>query len=396
MRRVILHLDMDAFFAAVEEMDNPSLRGKPVVVGADPKGGRGRGVVSTANYEARKYGIHSAMPISEAYRRCPHAVFLPVRGHRYAEISRQIMAILRQYTPLVEPLSIDEAFLDLTHTLRIHGDPVAVAREIKSRIRREVGDLTASIGIAPNKFLAKIASDLEKPDGLVVVGEDQIEAFLWPLPVSRLWGVGKKTQPVLEALGIRTIGHLARFPKEELVERFGSFGAHLWELAHGVDDRPVVPASEAKQVSREHTFEQDVGDLEVVERTLLALVDRVTRTLRDEGVRGRTVTLKIRLEDFSTFTRSRTLSEPTDRFAVVAEVARDLLHRFRREGKRVRLIGVGVSNLERGARQLSLFDEKEPEEAADDVVDLVRKRFGEQAIRRAAALGRNERERDDG
>ena len=396
MRRVILHLDMDAFFAAVEEMDNPSLRGKPVVVGADPKGGRGRGVVSTANYEARKYGIHSAMPISEAYRRCPHAVFLPVRGHRYAEISRQIMAILRQYTPLVEPLSIDEAFLDLTHTLKIHGDPVAVAREIKSRIRREVGDLTASIGIAPNKFLAKIASDLEKPDGLVVVGEDQIEAFLWPLPVSRLWGVGKKTQPVLEALGIRTIGDLARFPKEELVEHFGSFGARLWELAHGVDDRPVVPASEAKQVSREHTFEQDVGDLEVVERTLLALVDRVTRTLRDEGVRGRTVTLKIRLEDFSTFTRSRTLSEPTDRFAVVAEVARDLLHRFRREGKRVRLIGVGVSNLERGARQLSLFDEKEPEEAADDVVDLVRKRFGEQAIRRAAALGRNERERDDG
>ncbi len=387
-KRVILHLDMDAFFAAVEEMDNPTLRGKPVVVGADPKGGRGRGVVSTANYEARKYGISSAMPISEAYRRCPHAVFLPVRGARYRQVSERIMAILRGYTPLVEPLSIDEAFLDLTPTLKLHGDPVRVAREIKRRIREEVGDLTASVGIAPNKFLAKIASDLEKPDGLVVVPVERVEEFLRPLPVARLWGVGKKTQPLLEKLGIRTIGDLARFPRDELVQRFGAWGIRLWELAHGMDDRPVVPASPAKSISQETTFEQDVDDVELLERTLLELVDHVTREMRDADVRGRTVTLKIRLEDFSTFTRSRTLSEATNAFAPVAKVVLDLFRRFDRRGQKVRLVGVGISNLERGGRQLSLFDAETSGDRADRVVDLVRHRFGEKAIHRGAPVKR--------
>ncbi len=395
MGRIIFHIDMDAFFAAIEELDNPSLRGKPVVVGADPKGGRGRGVVSTANYEARKYGIHSAMPISEAYRRCPHAVFLPVRGERYHEVSRTIMSLLREYTPLVEPVSIDEAFLDMTHSPRLFGPVEQVAMDLKRRIREVTGGLTASVGVAPNKFLAKVASDLEKPDGLVVVPEEGVEDFLWPLPVSRLWGVGERTEPLLESLGIRTIGDLARYPREELVRRFGAWGHQLWELAHGRDDRPVVPTWRAKSISQEHTFERDVDDPEVMTQTLVDLVDGVTRQMRDEGVRGRTVTLKIRLEDFSTFTRSRTLDEPTNRFSEVSRVVLELFERFDRRGQKVRLLGVGVSNFERGGRQLTFLEqlEEEHKDKVDEIVDLVRRKFGESAIRRGVVLRPRKRKR---
>ncbi|MDZ7373105.1 MAG: DNA polymerase IV [candidate division KSB1 bacterium] len=392
MGRIIFHIDMDAFFAAIEELDNPNLRGKPVVVGADPKGGKGRGVVSTANYEARKYGIRSAMPISEAYRRCPHAVFLPVRGERYHEVSRQIMALLKQYTPLLEPVSIDEAYLDMTHSPRLFGPPEQVAREIKKRIREVTGGLTASVGVAPNKFLAKVASDLQKPDGLVVVPEDRIEEFLWPLPVGRLWGVGERTEPILESLGLRTIGDVARTSPEELVRRFGSWGYQLWELAHGRDNRPVVPTWKAKSISQETTFERDIDDEEAMVQTLLYLADGVTRQLRDEGLRGRTITVKIRLEDFSTFTRSQSLEVPTDRFADVSRVVLDLFRRFDRRGQRVRLLGVGVSNFEREHRQLTFLDQlEESRDRVDEIIDLVRRKFGESSIQRGITAGRGKR-----
>jgi len=384
MARIIFHIDMDAFFAAIEELDNPALRGKPVVVGADPKGGRGRGVVSTANYEARKYGIRSAMPISEAYRRCPDAVFLPVRGERYHQVSRQIMSLLKEYTPLVEPVSIDEAYLDMTHSPKLFGPPEEVAREIKRRIRETTGGLTASVGVGPNKLVAKIASDLQKPDGLVIVPEDQVRQFLWPLPIGHLWGVGKRTEPVLEGMGIRTIGDLARYPQDELVRRFGSWGYQLWELAQGRDDRPVTPVWKAKSISQEKTFESDVDDPEVMVATILELADGVTRQLRDEGVQGRTITLKIRLEDFSTFTRSQSLEVPTDRFADISRIALELFHRFDRRGQKVRLLGVGMSNFERGMKQLTFLDQLgDRDDRVDRVIDLVRKKFGESAIRRA-------------
>ncbi len=385
MGRVILHLDMDAFFAAIEEHDHPELRGKPVVVGADPKGGRGRGVVSTCSYEARAFGIRSAMPISQAYRLCPQAVFLPVRGERYTEVSAQVMQILGQFSPMVEQVSIDEAFADLTGTERVLGPPRQVGLRIKQDVHRLTG-LTASVGIAPNKFIAKIASDLQKPDGLVVVEEGEITDFLWPLPVSKLWGVGEKTRPQLERFGLRTIGDVARQSPHFLQGRFGALGVHLWQLAHGIDDRPVVPVSAAKSMSKETTFPEDVDDPERLHATLVALADALARGMRQENLRGHTVTLKIRLEDFATFTRSRTLLEATSSSETILKVAEKLFAGFDRGQKRVRLLGIGVSGLVRdGERQLALFNEP-ARSAIDEVMDRVRERFGEQAIARASVV----------
>ena len=387
MRRVILHLDMDAFFAAVEQLDFPQHRGKPVVVGADPKGGRGRGVVSTCSYEAREFGIHSAMPISQAYKRCPHAVYLPPRGKRYSELSKKIMKILREYSPLVEQISIDEAFLDLTGTEKVRGVPREVALKIKQRIKKEIG-LTASVGIAPNKFVAKIASDLEKPDGLVIVREGEIKTFLDPLKISRLWGIGKKTEPKFREMGINTIGDLSRFSREELSTKFGKHGRHLWNLSHGIDKRAVEPYEEAKSVSNEITFENDTCDERVVNRTLLHLSDKVARRLRKDNLCGRTVTLKIRLEDFSTFTRSRTLADPVDSSETIRSVTQELFDQFDCRGLKVRLLGVGVSGItDSSGIQLSFFQEEQAEkEKIDKVMDTVREKFGEKAIARASLL----------
>ncbi len=389
MRRVILHLDMDAFFAAIEQHDHAELRGKPVVVGADPKGGKGRGVVSTCSYEARAYGVRSAMPISQAYRLCPHAVFLPVRGERYAEVSAQVMEVLGQFSPLVEQVSIDEAFVDLTGTEKLLGPARQVAEQIKLQVRQRTG-LTASVGIAPNKFIAKVASDLQKPDGLVVVEEEEVREFLWPLPVAKLWGVGEKTRQLLERLGLRTIGDVARQSPTSLAKQLGTTGLHLWRLANGIDDRPVVPTTVPKSLSRETTFERDVDDVEYLHATVVTLADMVARGLRQEKMRGCTVTLKIRLEDFSTFTRSRTLPEATDSSQLIGSTALELFRRFDCGGKKFRLLGVGVSGLVGAAgSQLSLFEHSKPDKI-DEVTDRVRMRFGEGAIFRASALGKRQ------
>jgi len=269
--RKIIHIDMDAFYAAVEQHDTPSLRGKPVVVGGDAEK---RGVVSAASYEARAYGVHSAMPTSQAKRLCPQGIFLPVRMGRYQEVSEQIFQILRVYTPLVEPLSLDESFLDVTASERLFGPAVKIAREIKQRIHESTG-LTASAGIAPNKFLAKIASDLRKPDGLVEIKPEEVQDFLRDLPISRLWGVGKTTEEVLRGMGILRVGQLATYPMEAIERKLGKFGRELVALARGEDERSVIPESEAKSISQEETFTPDLGDRETMKKVLLDQSERV-------------------------------------------------------------------------------------------------------------------------
>lgn len=381
MSRVILHIDMDSFFASVEQLDHPEYEGKPVIVGADPKGGKGRGVVSAASYEARKYGIHSAMPISRAYRLCPQGIFLPVRMDRYQEVSRKIMAILRDYSPVIEQISIDEAFLDITGSLRLFGSSEDIGRAIKERIKKEIG-LTASVGIAPNKFIAKIASDLEKPDGFVVVKEGEQRDFLKDLPISKLWGVGEKTESILKEMGITTIGDLANYPQDKLIRRFGRVGITFWQLANGIDNRPVAPESPAKSVSQERTFQQDTDNLDLLRRTLFRLTEDLGRILRKGGLKGRTITLKIRLEDFSTFTRSKTLSDFTNSVDLIRRIAWDMLSKFDRQGKKVRLLGIGISQLNTmGGEQLGLFES--PEEKIPQILDSVQDKFGEGTIRRA-------------
>jgi DNA polymerase-4 len=382
--RVILHADMDAFYAAVEQRDRPELRGRPVIVGADP---RGRGVVSAASYEARRYGIHSAMPIGRAHRLCPHGVFLPVDMAKYAAVSEQIMAILGTFTPLVEPLSLDEAFLDVTASEALFGPGLAIARSIKARIRAELG-LSASAGVAPNKFLAKVASDLQKPDGLVEVRPGEEAAFLRDLPIGRLWGVGPAAEGELRALGVSTIGQLAGLSRRTLVARFGSAaGAHLLRLARGEDDRPVIPWEPPKSVGAEETFEHDTQDLGRLRLTLLRQADRVAAELRGLGLRGRTVTLKLRFSDFRTVTRRDTSADPTADGGEIFRRAWDALVRLPRP-QAVRLIGLSVSGLVRGeaGRQLPLFADRGRGERVGRVADDLRARFGPDAVRRASLL----------
>ncbi len=388
--RTILHVDLDAFYASVEQLDRPDLRGRPVVVGADPKGGRGRGVVAAASYEARRYGIRSAMPISEAWRRCPHAVYLRPRPERYAEMSRRVFRILQRYTDRVEPLSIDEAFLDLTGCERLFGPGEAVARRIQQAVRRETG-LGASVGVAPNKFLAKIASDLEKPGGLVVVRPGEEERFLALLPVERLWGVGPRTAEALRSVGVRTIGDLARWRRGDLEARFGEAGAHLWDLARGRDDRPVQPRREPKSLGAEVTFAGDVADPGRVRAALLSLCDRVAERLRNHGFLARGVVLKFRDETFTTWTRSAPLEEPTDLAEDLFGAVTRLLGRVpRRPGRRVRLVGVQAIRLvpRLAGVQANLFgsEDREKRLRAARAGDAVRKRFGRRALVRAACL----------
>jgi nucleotidyltransferase/DNA polymerase involved in DNA repair len=308
--RRVIHIDMDAFYAAVEQLDHPEYRGRPLIVGADPKQGKGRGVVSTASYEARPFGVHSAMPISQAYRLCPQAVFVPVRMARYQQVSARILAIYQRYTDMVEPLSIDEAFLDVSRSTRLFGPVEAIAQRIKQDILREEG-LVASVGVAPNKFLAKLASDLGKPDGFLVLHEADVDAFLCELPVSRLWGVGKQTTRQLEACGLHTIGQVAEWPETRLVARFGHLGRHIWRLAHGLDTRAVTAHRAAKSIGAETTFAEDTADPEDLRRTLVELAEKVGQRLRAEGYVATKVTLKFRDADFVTLTRTHSLSEPT-------------------------------------------------------------------------------------
>jgi DNA polymerase-4 len=380
--RTILHVDLDAFFAAVEQRDNPALRGKPVIVGGG--GPNDRGVVSAASYEARPFGVRSAMPLRTAAALCPDAVFVPVNGRKYAAASRQVMAIFRRFTPRIEQISIDEAFLDLTGTDALFGSGEEVARKIKQAVRDEVR-LTVSVGVASNRLVAKIASELGKPDGLVVVPAGQERDFLAPLPIERLWGVGASTRRALADYGVRTIGDLAVLPVDTLARRFGNHGPELAARARGVGDTVVGRDEGAKSVSQEHTFDVDTADWEVLERTLLGLSEGVGGRLRSSGIRCSTVAVKIRDTDFVTITRQRTLPEPTDLTDVIWRTAVALTRREVR-GMTVRLLGVAATGLT-DRRQLALFDDEDDRQRrAIDAADAVRKRFGPRAIRRARLL----------
>lgn len=389
--RSILHVDMDAFFAAVEEREDPSLRGRPVVIGADPDGGRGRGVVSTANYEARAYGIHSAQPISRAWKLCPHAVFLPPRGRLYVEASRRVFDVFGRYTDLVEPLGIDEAFLDVTGSRRLFGPAPEVAQRLKDEVRRETG-LTASVGCAPSKFVAKIASDIDKPDGLVVVEPGDEPDFLAPLPVRRLWGAGPKAQEKFRALGCVTIGDVAALDEGVLARRFGpAMGRRFHLLSNGVDPRRVRAGHERKSLGKETTFSDDLADREAVERRLLRLCEAVAAACRGKGLAGSTVTMKLRFEGFDTVTRQRTLDAPADTVETIWPVARELFRGADRPRSRIRLVGVTMSGFgSTGDPQIGLFESPRPavDRAVADAVDRLRERFGRDSVRRAALIER--------
>ena len=341
MRR-ILHVDMDAFFSSVEQKRHPELAGKPVVVGGEGDPTK-RGVVSTASYEAREFGIHSAMPLRTAYKLCPKAIFLPVDYEEYSKVSREIKALLKAFTPIIEDVGIDEAFLDISSIDRPSEE---IAREIKKKIKDEAG-LTCSIGIAPNKLLAKMASDMQKPDGLTVIMEDDIQSRIWPLSVRKLWGVGPKTEAYLKEMGVQTVGDLASLSLDRLIEEFGqSYGSYLYEASRGIDESPLVTRWEPKSISRETTFQRDVDNWQVIAKTLAELTKEVVINMKEEGYQGRTVSLKIRFNDFKTYTRAKTLSRHTDSEEEIRKAAFDCLGRLELK-KKVRLIGVRVSHLEK-------------------------------------------------
>lgn len=395
--RTIFHVDLDAFFASVEQLDFPGYRGKPVIVGADPMGGRGRGVVSTCSYEARKFGIHSAMPISQAYAACPHGIYVRPRMDRYVEMSKWVMDIFSNFTPIMEPISIDEAFLDMTGTDYLFESKLDAARLLKKRVRDETG-LTASVGVAPNKFVAKIASDLEKPDGLTICEPGKELEFLSPLPIKRLWGVGKKTLPHLEEVGIHTIGDMATANPHNLVQLLGSHAFDLWRLSNGIDDRPVENDYVRKSISEERTFMEDVSDENYLKDVLFFIADELSRRMRNQKFRGKTITLKIRLTGFQTYTRSNTLKEYVNDMKSIRETAVRLFENFDRNHRKVRLIGIGVSNLDIAAveqeEQMDLFAAGEEDsvlenhQKLDQVIDSMKKKFGDQ-IQRASFLGKS-------
>jgi len=394
-QRAILHVDMDAFYASVEIMDNPSLAGKPVIVGGSAAS---RGVVSAASYEARRFGVHSAMSSARAHKLCPHGVFITPRMARYAELSHRIRAVFADYTPLVEPISLDEAFLDVTASRALFGGGEEIGRAIKRRIREEVG-LVASVGVAPNKYLAKLASDLEKPDGFVVITADGAEARLAPLPVWRLWGVGKVTERALAKAGIATVGDLLRTPESRLEAIAGSYAPRLRQLARGIDDRPVVPDADARSIGAENTFAHDIADADALRRELDTLAERVATRARADGMPGHTVNLKARYADFTTVTRAATLPGATFDSVVIRDTARDLLEqRLGRRGRALRLLGVSLSNLvheEELTRDLFSDTPAAKREATsrnralDAVMDKLKERFG------SGVVGRGGRNKDD-
>lgn len=383
---MILHIDMDAFYAAIEQRDHPELRGKPVVVG----GSSGRGVVAAASYEARRFGIHSAMPGRRAAELCPEAVFVRGNLDRYAEVGRQVREVFHRYTPLVQPLSMDEAFLDVAGSERLHGDAATIGHAIKDAIAKELR-LTASVGVAPLKFVAKIASDLNKPDGFVEVGQGDVIAFLDPLPVSRLWGVGRVGQEKLHKMGVRRIGDLRKFDVPLLKLKFGSWGEHLWRLANGIDPRRVVPDRSAKQISHERTFADDISDETMLRAVVSYLCEQVARRLRRHERDARTVSIKYRREDFKTFARSRSMACPTNSTDEIFRCAIALLEEMRdRQPRPVRLIGVSVGSLtdKNTPKQLSLFEMREGEQSQkqiDDVVDTLTDQLGTGTVYRGTS-----------
>lgn len=385
----ILHVDMDAFYASVEVRENPTLAGRPVIVGG---AAGGRGVVAAASYEARRFGVHSAMPMARALRLCPDAVRLPARLDFYQQVSQQIRAIFARYTPEIEPLSLDEAFLDVTASETLFGTAREIALRIKQDIRDELS-LVASVGIAPNKFLAKIASDLDKPDGLVEVPANGTQAFLDPLPVTRLWGVGKVTGGEFDRLGIKTIAQVRGLSGEFLQREFGKFGIHLWQLAHGRDPRPVVSDHQAKSISMENTFAADVDDKTILRTWLMDMGEQVACRLRRQDFYGRTVQIKLRFADFKTLTRAHTLDVATRSTREICQAALKLLDEALPVSTApVRLLGVGVTGLsdEPPVQQGDLFagGETAPDKQRelDELADAINNRFGKQQLRRGGGV----------
>ncbi len=411
-KRIIVHVDMDAFYSSIEQMDRAEYCNRPVVVGADPRGGRGRGVVSAASYEARKYGIHSAMPISQAYRLCPEAVYVRPRMRRYESVSKHIMRILEQFSPLVEQISIDEAFLDCTGTEALTGPENILAMSIKERIRQET-TLTASVGVASNKSIAKIASELCKPDGLLVCPSGEEGKFIENLSLKCLWGAGEKTVKTLNSLGYTTIGDVAKSSRAVLEKIFGKHGLKLWRLANGIDERPVKNEGSRKSIGEEITFSRDVESDSYIEHVLFRISDRLTRKMRILGLKGRTVSIKIRLQGFETFTRGRTLDFPVNDMKTIRSMSLELFRHFDRKDKKVRLVGISVSNfgvkpahlneqfvLFRGDRiEDSMKKEKIAGQSGTDpdaLLDKMKKLYGEKVTRAAFLPNLYEKERGCG
>ncbi|MBT2499769.1 DNA polymerase IV [Agromyces sp. ISL-38] len=380
----ILHVDMDAFFVSVELLTRPELRGKPVLVG----GTAGRGVVAAASYEARRFGVNSAMPMSIALQRCPNAIVLRGDYASYAKYSNQVMAIFEQLTPLVEPLSIDEAFLDVSGARRLHGSPAEIAWTIRERVRAETG-LTCSVGVAATKYVAKVASSRAKPDGMLVVPAADTVAFLHPLPVSALWGVGRVTEESLLRLGLRTVGDVATMPHDALQRAVGpALAARLERLANGIDPRDVHTTRVEKSIGHENTFGYDLTDPDDIRRELLRLADNVGVRLRKAGLVGRTVVLKLRYGDFRTVTRSRTLAEPTDVARRIYDEASDALAELIGDGQRIRLIGVRAEHLQVSGSGAMLWDPDEEWRDAERTIDEVTAKFGKGSVRPATLVRR--------
>ena len=387
-QRAIMHVDMDAFYAAIEQRDNPKLKGKPVIVGGSIES---RGVVSTASYEARKYGVHSAMAMTEAHRRCPHGVYLPVDMQKYRRVSRQIMEIFHRFTPEVEAISLDEAFLDVTGSRKLFGTAEEIGREIKRLIQQEV-QLTASVGLSYNKFLAKLASDMDKPDGFYQIRPEELESKVWPLPIRRMMGVGSKTAQMLEKMGVTTIGQLAGMNTGLLEHLLGKQGIMMHEMANGIDNRPVEPVRESKSVGRETTFPQDISEQYLLETILFTLTDDVCHTLRSSNLKGKTVSIKIRYPDFHSITRAVTLEQYTSSFEPVFAAVQQLMQHNYKDGTAVRLIGVSVSNLKKDdqiVEQQDLFQDdtlQKKQNALNSVMDSINGKYGGDTVRRARKL----------
>ncbi|MCF7975763.1 MAG: DNA polymerase IV [Phycisphaerae bacterium] len=379
--RHIIHVDMDAFYASVEQLDQPGLAGKAVIVGGPSAQ---RGVVSAASYEARQFGVHSAMPMAQAVKLCPQAVVLPVRMARYADLSRQIHAIFQQYTPQIEPISLDEAFLDVTDSLGLFGCAEKIGRDIKDTIKSNLG-LVASVGIASNKFLAKLASDLDKPDGFVIIYDNNRQAILDPLPVSRIWGIGAVTTRALNAAGLQTIGQLTRTPGHALTRILGNQTQHILDLAEGRDDRAVESDRDTKSISSEQTFAADTEDREFLVSILLHQVEEVSYRLRASHLQARTLTLKLRDSHFKTLTRSHTLDHPTDLTHILWQEAQAVFLQWHAKSARaLRLLGFGVSGLSvEGSGQGQLFadPEEEKQKKLDKALDAIRNRYGKDALK---------------
>jgi DNA polymerase IV (DinB-like DNA polymerase) len=353
--RITMHVDMDSFYSSVEVRERPELKGLPVVVGSHPKGGKGRGVVSTCSYEARKFGIHSAMPISRAYRLCREAVYLPVNMELYKETSNNIMEVLRMFADRFQQVSVDEAYLDIGDSIEDYLSATLLARKIKDEVLRRQG-LTCSVGVAPNKVVAKIASDINKPDGLTVVRPEETKSFLYPLCVSRIPGIGKKTQPLLKEIGMDTIGQLAAADVQSLISRFGRYGIFMHQLANGIDLREVKEKEEVKSISTEDTFDEDISDPAIIKDVFCELAGKVHADLARKRFRFRTVSIRVRFDDFRTYTRARTLHAATNEKGPIIKVATELMEEFTGHG-RFRLLGVGVSKLEHiNKRQTFLSD----------------------------------------